>query len=287
MGYQHITNLYKNKSVLMFKEVYALEKVHGTSAHISYRQNQLFFSPGGEKLVNFTKLFDQDELFEKFKLLGHNHVVVFGELYGGSQQKMSATYGKDLNFIAFEVKIDDAWLNVKNAFSVSEKLGIEFVPFELVECTIENLNFERDRPSRVAKRRGILEDKPSEGIVIRPLEEVYFSNGDRVVAKHKTELFSERTSKSDTIINDEKLTLMTEAKEIALEWVTPMRLNHVLDKLPKDIQMKDVREVILAMQEDVTREAAGEIVINKNVLSEIGKLTVELFKKLRLDKKVN
>ena len=80
---------------------------------------------------------------------------------------------------------------------------------------------------------------------------------------------------------------MTEAKEIALEWVTPMRLNHVLDKLPKDIQMKDVREVILAMQEDVTREAAGEIVINKNVLSEIGKLTVELFKKLRLDKKVN
>ena len=76
MGYQHITNLYKNKSVLMFKEVYALEKVHGTSAHISYRQNQLFFSPGGEKLVNFTKLFDQDELFEKFKISNKHFITI-------------------------------------------------------------------------------------------------------------------------------------------------------------------------------------------------------------------
>ena len=36
MGYMRIDNLYKNQAVLSFKEVYALEKVHGTSAHIHY-----------------------------------------------------------------------------------------------------------------------------------------------------------------------------------------------------------------------------------------------------------
>ena len=29
MGYQHIDNLYKNQSILMFRECYALEKIHG------------------------------------------------------------------------------------------------------------------------------------------------------------------------------------------------------------------------------------------------------------------
>ena len=36
MGYLHIENLYKNQTVLMFKELYALEKLHGTSAHIRW-----------------------------------------------------------------------------------------------------------------------------------------------------------------------------------------------------------------------------------------------------------
>lgn len=36
MGYMHIENLYKNQNVLLFKELYALEKLHGTSAHIAW-----------------------------------------------------------------------------------------------------------------------------------------------------------------------------------------------------------------------------------------------------------
>lgn len=33
MGYLHIDNLYKNRDILLFRECWALEKVHGTSAH--------------------------------------------------------------------------------------------------------------------------------------------------------------------------------------------------------------------------------------------------------------
>jgi len=36
MAYLDIDNLYKEQRILMFKECYAMEKIHGTSAHLSY-----------------------------------------------------------------------------------------------------------------------------------------------------------------------------------------------------------------------------------------------------------
>ena len=96
MGYRHIDNLYKDQTTLMFKEVYALEKLHGTSAHVSFKDGNLHFFSGGEKHENFLKVFDQELLLQKFQELGHPEVVVFGEAYCGKQQGMSATYVKEL-----------------------------------------------------------------------------------------------------------------------------------------------------------------------------------------------
>ena len=62
MGYLHIDNLYKNQTIMIFRECYALEKVHGTSAHISFKEGQLHFSAGGEKHDNFVKLFDAEHV---------------------------------------------------------------------------------------------------------------------------------------------------------------------------------------------------------------------------------
>ena len=67
MGYLHIDNLYKNVDVLAFKEVYVLEKIHGTSAHIGWKvEEKLNFFSGGEKHENFVKLFDEAMLRAKF-----------------------------------------------------------------------------------------------------------------------------------------------------------------------------------------------------------------------------
>ncbi len=49
MGYMHIDNLYKNQEILMLKECYAMEKIHGSSAHISWK-NDSFMESG---IVNF------------------------------------------------------------------------------------------------------------------------------------------------------------------------------------------------------------------------------------------
>src|SRR5437588_791465 len=105
LGYLHISNLYADQSVLLFKRVYALEKVHGTSAHISWNGNVKFFA-GGSPHDRFVAFFDQEKLRNKFlELVGSDEAVIYGEAYGGKVQGMSATYGKEIKFVAFDVKI--------------------------------------------------------------------------------------------------------------------------------------------------------------------------------------
>lgn len=263
MGYLHINNLYKDQTVLMFKECYALEKIHGTSAHISYDPATLelkYFS-GGESHERFVGLFDGMKLrtgFTGLTLPPDKKITVYGEAYGGKQQGMSATYGKDLKFIAFDVEIGERWLDVPSAEAIVKSLGLEFVSYEKVLTELTFLDTLRDAPSVQAVRNGITEPKPREGIVLRPLIEVTLNNGNRVIAKHKGEAFQETATPRKIELDPAKLELMANANAIANEWVTPMRLIHVLDKIP-DHDMTKMVQILTAMEEDVLREGSGEI----------------------------
>lgn len=284
MGYLHINNLYKSQTILLFKECYALEKIHGTSAHISFNEGKLSFFSGGEKHTTFVALFDQGVLIESFIALNQPKITVFGEAYGGRCQGMKETYGDKLKFIAFDVMINDHWLDVPNAEDVCKKLGIEFVPYARVSTDISALDSQRDLPSRQSIRNGITEPKISEGVVLRPLHEFLFPDGvGRIIAKHKRPEFSERTSKRDTNVSPEKLEVLYKADAIANEWVTSTRLTHVLDKLSANLQrsveMKDVRVLIDAMIANVLREGKDEIVESKEIIKVISTATVKLFKK--------
>lgn len=284
MGYLHIENLYRPKAqrILQFREVYALEKIHGTSAHVAFGKEKTTVFSGGVKHETFAALFGTqmpslEALTAKVReIFGEKEVTVFGEAYGGSCQGMKATYGELLRFVAFDVCVDGKWLNVPRAVEVVDALGVPFVAFEEVEATVEALDRERDRPSRQAQRNGIEGDKPSEGIVIRPPFEVTNNAGERVIAKHKRPEFSER--QSNPPVNEEALRVYTEAQKIADEWVTAMRLTHVLDKLGNPSEMCDTPKVIKAMVEDVEREASGEIVSSPEVRRAIGSKTAEMFK---------
>jgi hypothetical protein len=280
MGYMHIDNLYKNQSVLMFRECYALEKIHGTSAHISWKEGQVAYSSGGEKHERFVELFDDAKLREAFVAIGHPDVTVYGEAYGGKQQGQSWRYGKDLRFVAFEVRVGEAWLSVINAADVVAKLGLEFVHYARIPTDLASVDAERDAPSEQAKRNGVEGSHPREGVVLRPLEEMVKSNGARVIAKHKRD--EERETKTTRSVNPEKLEVMRGVQAIADEWVTPIRLAHVLDKLGP-VGMENTPDVIRAMIEDVTREAAGEIEDSKDARRAIGAATAKLFKALVVD----
>lgn len=294
MGYAHIDNLYKNANIRMFRECFAMEKVHGTSAHVRLRKVVNIGSPfdidveviyyaGGASHDSFVKIFDEPALKAAFLAVPElTDVTVYGEAYGGKLQGMSDTYGKQLRFIAFDVLISERWLSVESADLMAQKLGFEFVPYERISTDQAALDAERDRPSRVAVRRGITEPKISEGVVLRPIVEVTLNNGTRICAKHKRVEFSERASKKDTVADPGKLEVLKKADEIAKEWVTPMRLQHVTDKLAaaegRPLEMKDTGNVIRAMVEDVTREGAGEIEMSKEAERAIGAAASKLFR---------
>jgi len=276
MGYMHIGNLYKERDILLFRRCYAMEKIHGTSAHVAWKDNSLRFFAGGASHTEFVKLFDAAALTAAFEATGVAEATIYGEAYGGKMQAMRDIYGPDLRFVAFEVKIGDSFLAVPKAEGFARSLDFEFVHYVEVPTDLEALDAERDADSVQAIRNGCGPGKPREGVVLRPLIEVRTNNGGRVVAKHKREDFREtatpRTVKAD------KLVALAGAQGIADEWVTEMRLTHVLDAFP-GAGIQDTGKVIMAMVEDINREAAGEIVPSKEADRAIRTAAAMMFKR--------
>ena len=281
MGYCEIENLYKERRILLMKEVYAMEKIHGTSAHISYKSGRLDFFAGGGAHKPFLEHFDQEDLLKGFEAMGvgDSSVIIYGENYGGKIQGMSATYGKHQKFVAFDVKIGDCWLNVPKAEKVVNDLGLEFVYYDKVETTLEILNYVRDAIS-IQGYRNNMPEMPREGIVIRPLEEMTLNNGKRLIAKHKSEKFSE-TSSPRNVMDLIKLKLIKDGQAIANEWVTHERLKHVLDGLRVkgiNIEMSNTGVVVQDMIQDVLKESVGEIEMSQQAKKSIGRNTAIMFK---------
>ena len=134
MGYMHIDNLYKKNEFLeLFNQVYVLEKIHGTSAHISLSPSGVSFFSGGASHDLFTSLFNSDCLYSKYKEFNNNtSYIIFGEAYGGKMQGMSHVYGEKLKFVVFDVQfyndVDKKyWMSVPCAESFVKNFDLEFV----------------------------------------------------------------------------------------------------------------------------------------------------------------
>ena len=283
MSYMSIENLYKAQEVLLFKRIFALEKIHGTSAHVGFRPSTgLVLFEGGASRNSFLALFDQEKLKATFAQFFAERawedvmLTVYGEAYGGKMQGMSATYGKELKFVAFEVRVGDTWLAVPAAEEVTRKLGFEFVSYEEIDGTAEAVQKALERDSEQAIRNGMGLGHRREGVVLRPPLELTKNNGGRIIAKHKNPEFSE--NKTPREIDPNKMKVLADANAIAEEWVTGMRLDHVLDAFSKPLDLSMTGAVIKAMIEDVVREAGAEIVDSKEARTAIGTRTAKVFK---------
>jgi hypothetical protein len=120
---------------------------------------------------------------------------------------------------------------------------------------------------------------------LRPIIELRKNNGERIIAKHKADEF--RETKTPRVVDQEKLRVLAEANAIADEWVTEMRLSHVLQAFP-DVEISQAGAVISAMIADVEREGAGEIITSGDAKKAIGRKTAFMLKArlhMRLNKK--
>lgn len=342
MGYEHIEHLYKHpeffKNYANSKEcntdVYALEKIHGTSTWIDYvnvrnldKNNEIYeidedknkddqkvndneyeyifedfhirFHSAGERPDAFAALFDHKFLKQQlFQLVSNNNwyrIKVHGEGYGGKQQKMADTYGPNLKFIVFDVKVFDKidkidnnnnnngrFLDIAKSEQIAKQLNLEFVHYEIGQCTPEWFDQQTKTHSIQAIRNGMGEGKLREGIIVRPLLETLTANGDRIIYKHKNPEFWETTSERPL---GEKLVVMNDAQQIANEWVTKQRAEHVVnhiisDREQKEIAYADISILVKEMIEDIKRESIGEVEWSKLVEKEIKKRSGNMFRNM-------
>ena len=276
----HIPNLYADQTILLFRRVLAKEKIDGTRSKVQWNGQRVLLSPGGASAADFAKCFDVEALTEAFQRSGFGPVLIQGEAYGGSMQGLAHRYGDRLRFCAWDVTYEDRFLEVPAAEDFVGKLGLEFTHWVEVSTDLDALDAARDAPSVQAKRNGIVGDQPREGIVLLPPKECLI-NGTRVIAKHKGDENRE-TATPRKVVDPSQQIVLENAQAIALEWVTPKRLEHVLDHLRERgivLSPKATPSVVEDMVADVLREGKDEIVDSAAARKAISRRAAELFNK--------
>ncbi len=158
------------------------EKVNGTNIRIMWDGESLELKFGGKTdnaqiptpLIN-----SLTKLFSKEKFMGYESMCLYGEGYGAKIQKGGGNYRPDQNFVLFDVKIGDWWLQRKDVKDIGEKFCLAVVP--IIEIgTLDNM---------VALAQmgytSIWGDFQAEGIVARPETELKTRSGHRIITKIK------------------------------------------------------------------------------------------------------
>ena len=133
----------------------------------------------GHLLAKLEELFGgelKEELFEQ--TFGKKEVILFGEGYGEKIQKNGAAYGP-VNFRLFDVYIDGFWL-VQNAVDgIAKTFEIDTAPFLFRGTLLQGVDFIKSHPMSTMR------DAEMEGIVGRPMVQMFSRTGERIMVKIK------------------------------------------------------------------------------------------------------
>lgn len=163
------------------------EKVDGTNIRIMFNDGSLTF--GGKTdnavipltlLTQLLTLFSKEMLLEVFK--DTKNVCLYGEGYGYKIQKHGDHYIKDgVDFILFDVKIGDIWLERSNVEDIADKLKINIVPIIGEGTLLEGVELVKNQ-----QFKSQLCNIYPEGLVMRPKVELLNHKGGRIITKIKT-----------------------------------------------------------------------------------------------------
>lgn len=115
-----------------------------------------------------------------------SHLTLYGEGFGGKIQKGS-DYG-DVDFILFDVRVEDWWLKRDGVEEVADYLEIKTVPIVARGTLAQGIDF---------CKKGfdsMLKDTPPEGLVLRPVHELYDRSHRRIITKLKLKDFTHARS---------------------------------------------------------------------------------------------
>lgn len=142
--------------------------------HLVNRLNEIF----ADKTDTFAGAFD-------------GPVCLYGEGYGAKIQKGGGNYSHTQEFVLFDVKVGDWWLEWENVMDVADKLCINVVPTYGDGPLPKMIDVVR------AGIKSAWGDFPAEGLVARPAVCLMSRSGKRILTKLKTKDFGKPAAETE------------------------------------------------------------------------------------------
>lgn len=167
------------------------EKVDGTNIRVYWNGETVSFAGRTDNAQIPAALVDKlNQLFhttparQRLKeVFPDGEVVFYGEGYGAKIQKGGGNYSPTQEFVLFDIKVGDLWLERINVNDVAEKLQLDVVPVIGHGTLDDAIKLVKDGLTSVWG------DFEAEGIVARPFQELLTRRGDRIIAKIKARDF--------------------------------------------------------------------------------------------------
>lgn len=161
------------------------EKIDGTNIRVMWDGEGQKVKFGGRtdnaeinmKLIEkLGEVFTQEKLEKVFR---NTPVCLYGEGFGPKIQKGGGNYGKEMDFIVFDIFIDRWWLKREDIEGIAASLEIKIVPMVgkgSLSCMVNKV------------KEGLTStfgDFLAEGIVAKPEIELFTRDGERIITKIK------------------------------------------------------------------------------------------------------
>lgn len=187
-----MTDCWRNPTVEFLKDNEWLftEKIDGTNISVVWDGHRVSFHGRTERaqipssLMNYLMdIFSGNEVEELFEqVFGDKEVILYGEGYGAKIQN-GGNYRSDVSFILFDVLIDNMWLTRESVESIAKTFGIDVVPVVLRGTIKDAIDFVMTNP------KSTIGTAMMEGVVGRPVCEMYDRRGERIITKIKVRDF--------------------------------------------------------------------------------------------------
>ena len=115
-------------------------------------------------------------------LMPGDSVCLYGEGYGNKIQKGSSYISNDVDFILFDVKYNNWWLERKNCEDIANKCGIKIVPIVGYMTIHEAIDLvKKGFKSSISEDKNLI----AEGLVLKTPQGLLSRDGKRIITKIK------------------------------------------------------------------------------------------------------
>ncbi len=163
------------------------EKIDGTNIRIMWDGENVIFGGKTDKAqIPIILISALQDTFTNEKMKAcfpdADNVCLYGEGYGKKIQKGGNYLPDRADFILFDVKVGDWWLNRDANEDVAEKLEISVVPIMGIWKLEEAIEFvKKGFKSTIADNKEYI----AEGLIMKPVTELFNRKGERVISKIK------------------------------------------------------------------------------------------------------